>query len=180
MPVTPPIAEPKMIPTRFGSKPFRFASAIASRAAPSASRTLRSSFRASLGDATWSGSKSFTSAATRTLKSLASNALIQSIPLSPATAARHVDGASRPSGETAPTPVTATRLTSLAYVRARRRPQQSDPVSADGGRARAGAPGGRSLAVRAEGGRLSRHPRERRQGARALVAQRPAAAPVLP
>jgi hypothetical protein len=116
MPGMPPIAEPKMIPTRVGSTPFSRESASASRAAPRASRTFRSSFRASFGDATCEASKSFTSAAMRTGNSLASNALIQSIPLSPAIAARHVDGASSPSGETAPTPVTATRLTPLAYV----------------------------------------------------------------
>ena len=70
----PPIAEPKRIPTRFGSKPFRPASSSASRAAPSASRTLRSSFRASFAEATDVGSKPFTSPAIRTGYSDASKA----------------------------------------------------------------------------------------------------------
>src|SRR3954471_6832827 len=180
IPGRPPIAEPKMMPTRLGSKPFMFASVIASRAAPSASRTLRSSLRASFADATWVASKSLTSAATRTGKSLASKALIQSIPLSPATAVRHVDGASSPRGEIVPTPVTATLLTSLAYVRAARRSAQVDSVPSDGGRARPRAARRRPLAVRAKVGRVPRRARERGQGAFALVAQRPAAAPLLP
>ena len=61
------------------------------------------------------GSKSFTSAATRTGNSLASNARIQSIPLRPATADSQVEGASLPSGVTAPRPVTATRLMRRGY-----------------------------------------------------------------
>src|SRR5262249_57721371 len=80
----------------------------------------------------------------------------------------------------APTRVPATLLTSLAYVRARRRPAHVDPVSADGGRARAGAARGRPLAVRAEVGRVPWGARERRQGAGALVAQRASAAALLP
>ena len=40
---------------------------------------------------------------------------IQSMPLSPASAARQVDGASSPSGVTAPSPVTATRFTRQHY-----------------------------------------------------------------
>jgi hypothetical protein len=71
---------------------------------------LRSSLRASFGEATWVGSKSFTSAAIRTENSLASKARMKSMPLSPATAARQVDGASAPIGVTAPSPVTTTRL----------------------------------------------------------------------
>ena len=71
--------------------------------------TLRSSRRASLGDASPAGSKSFTSAATRTGRPSASKAWIQSIPLSPASAARHVSGAVFPIGVMAPSPVTATR-----------------------------------------------------------------------
>ena len=57
-----------------------------------------------------SASKSFTSAAILTGTSLASKERIQSMPLSPATAARQVEGASLPSGVTAPSPVTATLL----------------------------------------------------------------------
>jgi hypothetical protein len=55
------------------------------------------------------GSKSFTSAATRTGKPLASNERMKSMPLSPARAARQVDGRSLPSGLTAPIPVITTR-----------------------------------------------------------------------
>ena len=107
----PPIAVPKRIPTRSGEyTPSTPESATASRAAPSERRTFRSSLRASLGPATWLGSKSFTSAAIRTGNSLASKALMKSMPLSPATAARHVDGASPPIGVTAPSPVTTTLL----------------------------------------------------------------------
>src|SRR5919204_6036190 len=109
-PITPPIAEPKTIPTRAGSKPSRRASSTASRAARSASKTLRSSFRTSRGDATSLGSKSFTSAAIRTGKPLASKERMKSIPLSPASAARQVDGTSFPIGVTAPRPVTTARL----------------------------------------------------------------------
>ena len=82
-----------------------------SRPAASASSTLRSSFRTSFGDAAVVGSKSFTSAAIRTGKSLASKERIQSTPLRPSSAARHVEGASLPIGVTAPRPVTTTRRT---------------------------------------------------------------------
>ena len=111
IPFRPPIAEPNTIPTRIGSKPFRPASAIASLAAPSASTTLRSSRRRSFGPARPVGSKSLTSAAIRTGSPSGSNARIQSIPLSPATAAFQVERASFPTGVIAPSPVTATRLT---------------------------------------------------------------------
>ena len=108
----PPIAVPNRIPTRSGEyAPSRPASATASRPAPSASSTFRSSFRTSFGEATALASKSFTSAAIRTGNSLASKARIQSIPLSPASAARHVARASFPIGVTAPSPVTTTLLT---------------------------------------------------------------------
>ncbi len=51
IPRMPPIAVPKRIPTRSGSyAPSSPASATASRAAPSESRTFRSSLRASFGD----------------------------------------------------------------------------------------------------------------------------------
>ena len=55
-------------------------------------------------------SKSFTSAAIFTGTSPGSKERSQSMPLSPATAARQVEGASFPSGVTAPRPVTATLL----------------------------------------------------------------------
>ena len=58
-----------------------------------------------------SASKSLTSAAMRTGQPRSRRtSLIQSMPLSPATAARQVDCASFPSGVTAPSPVTATLL----------------------------------------------------------------------
>ena len=81
-----------MIPTRDGSNPFSPASASASRPAATPSRTFRSSFRASFGDTTCVGSNPFTSAATRTGRPSVSNVEIQSIPLSPASAARQVEG----------------------------------------------------------------------------------------
>ena len=98
------------MPTRAGSTPLRPPSRQASCAAPSASRTLRSIRRPSFGGATEAGSKPFTSPAIRTGNSLASKAWMKSMPLSPATAARHVEGASSPIGVIAPSPVTATRL----------------------------------------------------------------------
>src|SRR6476619_7772579 len=116
MPGTPPIAEPKMIPSRDGSNPFRPASSRASRPAATPCRTFRSSFRASFGETTCVGSNPFTSAATRTGRPSVSNAEIQSIPLSPACAARHVEGMSSPSGVTAPMPVTATRFMAESLV----------------------------------------------------------------
>ena len=114
IPINPPIAEPKTTPKRAGSSTTAPESAKASRAACTARTTLRSSFRASFGVTTLAGSKSFTSAAIRTGNSLASNAWMKSIPLRPSTAACQVDGASLPSGVTAPSPVTATLLTALA------------------------------------------------------------------
>ncbi len=110
IPGSPPIAEPTTIPTRAGSRPLTAASFQASCAAPKASSTLRSIRRASFGGATAAGSKPFTSPAIRTGNSLASKASMKSTPLSPATAARHVDGASSPIGVIAPSPVTATLL----------------------------------------------------------------------
>ena len=85
------------------------ASRQASVAAASPSTTFRSILRSSLGEATALASKSFTSPATRTGKPLASNDRIQSMPLRPATAVSHVEVASLPIGETAPSPVTTTR-----------------------------------------------------------------------
>src|SRR3954471_9946580 len=116
-PDTPPIAEPKTIPTRVGSKPFRPASARASRPAATPSSTFRSSLRASLADTTCAGSNPFTSPAIRTGSPSVSKVEIQPIPLSPASAARQLDGTSSPSGVTAPMPVTATRRTREHYRR---------------------------------------------------------------
>src|SRR5215208_7158952 len=115
IPRTPPIAEPKTIPTRAGSKPFRPESPIASRAAATAHTTFRSSFRASLGETTLVGSKSLTSAATRTGNSDASNARMKSTPLRPASAASQDDATSFPIGVTAPSPVTTTLVMTLVY-----------------------------------------------------------------
>src|SRR6202040_2589237 len=66
---------------------------------------------ASFGETTWIGSNPFTSPARRTGSPSVSNVEIQPTPLSPASAARQVDGASSPRGVTAPIPVTATRFT---------------------------------------------------------------------
>jgi hypothetical protein len=115
IPSTPPIAEPKTIPTRLGSNPFSSASPTASFAEATASSTLRSSFRASFAETTLPGSKSLTSAAIRTGNSDASNARMKSTPLRPSRAASQVEGASFPSGVTAPRPVTTTRRTVLVY-----------------------------------------------------------------
>ena len=107
--MTPPIAEPSTIPTRVGSNPSRrrvgdrFPRCGDARAA----RCARAAAPLSAA-ATDVPSKSLTSAATRTGKSLASNERIQSIPLRPATAASQVERASLPSGVTAPSPVTTT------------------------------------------------------------------------
>ena len=79
---------------------------------------MRSSLRASFGGTTPAGSKSLTSAATRTGNPLASNERIQSMPLRPATAASQVDGASLPSGVTAPSPVTTTLRIAASLMRA--------------------------------------------------------------
>ena len=65
---------------------------------------------ASFAETTCVGSKSFTWPAIRTGSPSVSKVEIQSMPLSPASAARQVPGASSPSGVTAPMPVTATRL----------------------------------------------------------------------
>src|SRR5712692_974464 len=111
----PPIAVPKITPTRAGSKPSSFASSTASFAAASESTTLRASWRTSFGEAAVAGSKPFTSAAMRTGKALASKDLMKSMPLRPATAAFQVERASFPIGVIAPRPVTATRRIGEAY-----------------------------------------------------------------
>ena len=110
IPRKPPIAEPNAMPTRFGSYcESSPASSSACRPASTASKTLRSSRRASFGETISGGSKPLTSAATRTGNSLASKDWMKSIPLSPASAALHVEGVSSPSGLTVPIPVITTR-----------------------------------------------------------------------
>src|SRR5947208_7730336 len=96
----------------------------------------------------------------RTGGSTATKARIQSIPLSPATAARQVSGAVFPTGVIDPSPVTATRRTRgrLCF----RGAAEEASVPADGGRARRGAAAGGGLAVRGEVGRLPRRAREPR------------------
>ena len=64
--------------------------------------------RASFGGRSPSSSKPVTSAAIRTGYSEASNASMNPTPLRPETAASQLDGASSPSGLTAPMPVIAT------------------------------------------------------------------------
>ena len=105
----PPIAEPTRIATRAGSNRSIPASVHASWAAATANRTLRSMRRASFAGRWASGSKPRTSPAIRTGNELASNASMKPMPLRPATAASQVEGASRPIGVTAPSPVITTR-----------------------------------------------------------------------
>ena len=94
IPNSPPIAVPNSTPTRAGSyAPSSDASSAASVAAATAMTTLRSSRRASFGPTTAAGSNPRTSAAMRTGKSPVSNVEMKSIPLRPATADSHVDGA---------------------------------------------------------------------------------------
>ena len=107
--MTPPMAEPTRTPARAGSTPFTPASPHASRAAATANTTFRSSRRASFGPTTAAASKPFTSDAIRTGNPVASNDSMNPTPLRPATAPSQVVRASRPSGVTAPRPVTTTR-----------------------------------------------------------------------
>ena len=70
---------------------------------------MRSIRLPSFGGATVAGSNPLTSPAIRTGYPLVSNPWMKSIPLSPASAERHEDGASRPIGVRAPRPVIPTR-----------------------------------------------------------------------
>ena len=110
MPGTPPIAEPKMIPTRVGSKPFRPASASASRRRGDAEQ-----------DVALELARLLRRDDLRRVEALhlAGDPHGQPVgvegrdPVDAALAGdrgAHVEGTSRPSGVTAPTPVTATRL----------------------------------------------------------------------
>ena len=90
-----------------------------------------------------------------------------------------------PGRGTVPRPQTWCEVVAKSVARAdgdslgpRAGPRRTFP--ADGGGARLRAAGGRRLAVRAQVGRLSRDPRERRRRARALVAEGAAAAALLP
>ena len=191
-----------------GSTPSSPASSQASCAAATARRTLRSIRRASFGGTSSPGSKPRTSAAIRTGYSEASNASIHPTPLRPDTAESQVDGASSPIGVTAPRPVMTTRAHRIAAERlaasgrtpatvstrwhVARRSRSSEPVErpadldaadslpADGGGARPRAARGRRVAVRAEVGRLPGPARERVRRAAPVVAERAAAAPLLP
>src|SRR5215207_4154392 len=180
--VKPPMAEPRTMPTRSGRKPFTPASANASFPAPRANRTFGSSRFMSLAEARPWASKSLTSPAIETGYSLASKARMSSIPLRPARAASHVALASLPIGVTAPIPVMTTLRIPLLFRRRRGelgyagnlRPRAAAlaPLSAHGGRAPERASRGGRLAVRAQMGRLSRHPRECRAGASPLEPER--------
>ena len=182
IPAIPPIAVPNRIPTRSGAyAPSSFASATASCAAPSARRTFRSSRRASFGEAT------VRRVEVLHLGSDAHRELARVERGDPVDAALARDrGAPR-------------RRRVAADRRHRAKPRDHDslhspeprvwtcpnarpqrPVPADGGGARRRAPVRRRLAVRAEVGRLPRRARERQRRARALVAQRPPAAALLP
>src|SRR5919204_5318828 len=105
---------------------------------------------------------------------------MKSMPLSPATAACHVDGASLPTGVTAPRPVTTTLRSIRLELSLVPDAWPECALPPDGGRARLGAARARRLAVRAEMGRLPRHPRERRRRARALEPKRAATPALLP
>jgi hypothetical protein len=70
--------------------------------------------RASLREATASGSKPRTSPAIRTGNGDGSKAVMVSTPLRPASIASQVEAASRPSGLTVPIPVMSTRSMRLA------------------------------------------------------------------
>ena len=85
------------------------ASAAASSAAETAKCTSFQVRRTSFAGIAFDGSKSLTSAAMLTGKSVASNDRITSTPLCPATSASQVDRRSFPTGVTAPSPVMATR-----------------------------------------------------------------------
>ena len=147
IPRMPPIAEPKRIPTRSGRSARRApASSTASCAAASASSTFRSSRRASFGGTTRASSKSLTSAAMRTGKPLASKARMKSMPLRPATADSHVDGASLPTGRdrSHARDDDAAHRAKLSWTTCKcRRARPDRPVPADGGGARPRAPRGR-------------------------------------
>ena len=116
IPRKPPIAEPKHDPDA-ARLVVRVEPCVLDglpSAASTASRTFRSSRRASFGETTSGGSKSLTSAATRTGKLARVERRMKSMPLSPASAALHVEGVSSPSGLTAPIPVITTRRTEPA------------------------------------------------------------------
>ncbi len=115
IPSSPPIAEPKTIPTRVGSKPLSPASATASFADATANCTFRSNLRASLAETTVVGSNPLTSAAIRTGNPSVSNAPMKSTPLRPLRAASHEEDTSFPIGVTAPRPVTTTRRIRQVY-----------------------------------------------------------------
>ena len=103
------MADPTTTPVRSGSSLSMPASATASSAAATANSTPRSMRRASLREATDSGSKPRTSPAIRTGWSDGSKAAMVSMPLRPASIASQVEGASNPSGLTVPMPVMSAR-----------------------------------------------------------------------
>src|SRR5882757_5541633 len=103
----PATAQPKVTPVRSATgSSSRPASATASRAATIASCEKRAVRWARFGPRCSTGSNPLTSPAIRVGSSLASNWVIGPTPDSPASSARQVDGASRPTGVSAPSPVT--------------------------------------------------------------------------
>ena len=107
--MNPPIADPTSTPIRSRSNPDRSASSTASRAAVIASRTLRSSRRASLGDATTDGSKSGTSPTTVIGRSPGSKCVGSPMPDRPSRIAFQATSVPIPTGDTIPIPVMAMR-----------------------------------------------------------------------
>ena len=188
----PPIAEPTRIPTRAGSTPR-----CPRRPTPPARRRRRAG-RCGPSGAPPSAARAPTdrSRAPRRRSapgnSLASNASMKPMPLRPATAASHVDGASRPIGVTAPKPVIDNAAHEARAERSRlreamaectgasRRARPARPVPADGGRARARAPAGDGWAYEPKWDGFRGVLENARRRAAPLVAQRPAAAALLP
>ena len=137
--MTPPTAEPKMMPTRVGVEVAQARVVSASRAGARArtgrcARACAPPSRRRRRAGRTPSPRPRSGRADRRCR----RRVIQSIPLSPASAARQVDGASRPSGETTPIPVTATRAIAT-QLKLRAVPPADAAVSAHGGRARARA-----------------------------------------
>ena len=111
----PPIPVPKITPTRSGlALTSNFEDSMASAVATRASWVTRSRCLARRRPKTNSGSKLRTSAAMRTANPAASKWVIGPTPERPETTPSHVDAAVKPSGLTAPMPVTTTRRADMS------------------------------------------------------------------
>ena len=134
----PPTPDAMSTPTSSGIAPTSScASAIASRAAASAMWMQRLLRRASFLPITESASKPLISPAMRVGSADASNSVMGPIPLAPARHARHVLGASSPSGVTAPRPVMATRTVPFRFTSRLRTPCAAAHPASDSRRRRA-------------------------------------------